>query len=601
MKRLYEDEIQDSSFESLNKKRKINDNDIIKKFYCSYFYIDKSLIIKEFLEEESKVICVTGPPGCGKTVNLTMMRYFFEMNYENVNKKDNRKIFEKLNIAKEIKDGKSYIDLYQGEYPVIYLDFNIIKIERNFEETIESFKNFIQYLYCNYKIKIEDLNDYDKQMWEKYENCNITDIINLKNSINFLCKCLYKLLNKKIILLIDGYDSLFLNALNTNFYNDFYSFYKHILTNIFLENKSYLFKTFITARVGASCFNNFQMESYSLLDNKYIKYYSITDFELTKLLSQLKLENKREIFERYYILNQNNIRKNKLNEENHEFFNAVFNNDFDYLMIKDMNYLFQNGFIEKSFTVLSDFEMLTEKYISKHRNIIWTLLIEYGYLIIDHKNNKKSNNDILKIRNEVIKEFIEEKFYEWKEQLYKKYRNIIDLFIYQYDEEKIEEFLMDIMKDSSNDFLNRYYTLIYSLLSLNEQYMVIIRNKFNKNNNIRELLFVSKEYLNKLNRSFDTIKDNKNKNKNKNKNDLSNEDSSEIFYITIKNVSKINEIEEGCIQALDDNENFIFNDIELKNRYKRIIKYGIGIFENKCNVIYEINYENDFKRKEMPK
>ncbi len=58
------------------------------------------------------------------------------MNYENDNNKENKKLFEKLEIAKEIKNGRSYIDLYQGEYPVIYFDFKIIEVRKRFEETV---------------------------------------------------------------------------------------------------------------------------------------------------------------------------------------------------------------------------------------------------------------------------------------------------------------------------------------------------------------------------------------------------------------------------------------------------------------------------------
>jgi len=90
-------------------------------------------------------------------------------------------------------------------------------------------------------------------------------------------------------------------------------------------------------------------------------------------------------------------------------------------------------------------------------------------------------------------------------------------------------------------------------------------------------------------------------NKNKNENDQSSINSSKVFYIVIKNVFKNKDINEGCIQALDDNENFIFNDCPLNNNYNKIIKYGIAIKEGECDVIYEINYVKNFKRKEMPK
>eukprot|EP00833_Pecoramyces_ruminatium_P002522 jgi/Orpsp1_1/1176554/evm.model.c7180000058069.1 len=199
----------------------------------------------------------------------------------------------------------------------------------------------------------------------------------------------------------------------------------------------------------------------------------------------------------------------------------------------------------------------------------------------------------------ILKSLLKRIFPKWKINLYIKYKNIIDLFIKNYDEEKIIATLQDLIKGScynKYNYLDNYYNLIYTLLSLNDQYRVIIKNNFNEKDNIRELLYVNKIY-------FDVFNDNSNDNykNNNNKNNILNENSSKIFYITIKNVFKNYEIEKGCIEALDDNEDFIFNGIKLKNIYNKIIKYGIGIFEEKFNVIYDINYGNNFKRKEMPK
>eukprot|EP00833_Pecoramyces_ruminatium_P009485 jgi/Orpsp1_1/1183517/evm.model.c7180000085575.1 len=168
MERLAENGIQDSSIESFEKRRKIiKDNDeLLEEFLCNIFYIDKSLLIKEFLNDNSTISCVTRPPNCGKTVNINMLRCFFEMNYENENIFKNKKHFEKLNIAKEFINGERYIDLYQGQFPVVYLDFNDIYIEKSFKETINSFKYFIHYLYDSYpRIIIENLDNYEKEIW----------------------------------------------------------------------------------------------------------------------------------------------------------------------------------------------------------------------------------------------------------------------------------------------------------------------------------------------------------------------------------------------------------------------------------------------------
>ncbi|ORY01208.1 DUF1703-domain-containing protein [Neocallimastix californiae] len=516
MKRSNENE---NDFRSKNnkKKRKIIDKEeLIEKFLCSNFYIDKTLLIKDFIEEKSSIIRVIAPSGYGKTVNLNMLRYFFEMNYKDENNNENKKFFEKLNIAKETKDGESYIDLYQGKFPVIYINFDDIYLGNSFDETIKNFKYFIQDLYIYYKsIKNENLSKYEKKMIKKFKNCE-ANFDDLKDSIYILCNCLYNTFKKKIILLIDNYDSPILNSLNTNFFDDLYSFHQELLTNIF-EYERYIFKSFIT----------------------------------------------------------------------------------------DMDYLLQNGFIEKSIPKLSNFKMLKKEYIN-NRDIIWTLLIKYGYLIIADNDNIISNNNKLKIRNKEIKEFIEKSIYYLKDDLYNnsKYSEIIDLFIKNYDEEKIQEFLENSINKvnySRNENLNKWYALIYSLLSLNNEYVIVTKNKYDEKDNIRELLYVHKDYLDRLNNNCDNNNNSNSNNSNESnkKNDQFNPDLSEIFYITINIVTEEDKIKEGCIQALDDNEEFLFNGKELKNIYNKIIKFGISVCGKKCGVIYEINYGNKFKRKEM--
>jgi len=211
MKRSNENE-NDFISENNEKKRKIIDeNELIKKFLCSNFYIDKTLLIKDFIEDKSSIIRVITPSGYGKTVNLNMLRYFFEMNYKDENNNENKKFFENLNIAKETKDGESYIDLYQGKFPVVYINFDDIYLKKSFDETIENFKRFVQKLYSYYgNIKNENLSDYEKEMIKKFKNCK-ANIYDLEDSIGILCEYLYNTFKKKIILLIDNYYSLILD------------------------------------------------------------------------------------------------------------------------------------------------------------------------------------------------------------------------------------------------------------------------------------------------------------------------------------------------------------------------------------------------------
>ncbi|ORY05403.1 hypothetical protein LY90DRAFT_639575 [Neocallimastix californiae] len=236
-----------------------------------------------------------------------------------------------------------------------------------------------------------------------------------------------------------------------------------------------------------------------------------------------------------------------------------------------------------------NYEMLKKDYIEKHREIIWTLLVGYGYLIYDYRT-VTTNFDFkivkLEIRTNDVSEFIKNKLSSWKQNLCKdeKIKNTIDSLTRNYDEERIIEFLKDKIKSNlgygtgydyyENEFLDKYYSIIYSLLSLSDECEVVTKKKFNENDNIRELLIIPKKNL----------KSNNNKN--------------DIVYIII-NYNDI--VKEGCIEALDYNENLEFDDIKLKEKYDKIIKFGIAFNEKICDVIYEINYGNCFKKKEMQK
>ncbi|KAL6598347.1 hypothetical protein LY90DRAFT_180806 [Neocallimastix californiae] len=256
--------------------------------------MDKSLLIKEFLQNGSKIVCITRPSGYGKTTNLIMLRYFFEMNYENIKENEfqnlqNKKYFENLLISKEKENDQTYLDKYQGKYPVIYLDFSSdFEIEKTFEATIENFKTFIKKLFRSYKnINLKNLDKYDKEQWENFQNGTFS-ISELKESISFLCLSLNKAFNKKIILLIDNHDSPILNTVNTSFYNEFYKFYKEVFLDIFIQDKCnhYLFKTFITGnlKVNEDSFKEINLTNYSITSSKYNEYFSITDSEMKKLI-----------------------------------------------------------------------------------------------------------------------------------------------------------------------------------------------------------------------------------------------------------------------------------------------------------------------------
>ena len=106
-----------------------------------------------------------------------------------------------------------------------------------------------------------------------------------------------------------------------------------------------------------------------------------------------------------------------------------------------------------------------------------TLLIEYSCLIVVPTNPRNKHIKLLKIKNEKIKEFIEKYFSDWKNCLYKKYEDKIDLFINHYDEVRIKKIIESLINSSYNydDTIEKYYTIIYSLLTLCDKYKVITK------------------------------------------------------------------------------------------------------------------------------
>lgn len=125
-----------------------------------YYYIDKTSMIKELIDTGSKITLVPRPRRFGKTLNMSMLKYFFEKS-----KEDNSHLFKHLYI---FSCGKEYIE-EQGKYPVIYLTFKDIK-ELDWETTFEKFKSIIADEYKRLKYIMDALEDTEKEYYDQIVN-----------------------------------------------------------------------------------------------------------------------------------------------------------------------------------------------------------------------------------------------------------------------------------------------------------------------------------------------------------------------------------------------------------------------------------------------
>lgn len=160
------------------------------------YYVDKSELICNLIDANNKAILITRPRRFGKSLNMSMLRYFFEKS-----KKDNSYLFNDLEVSKDDR----YMQK-QGKYPVISLSFSSVKAH-TFEENLKMLSKLMTKLFEYHQegIVFDKLTPREHKQWEIYTE-GTPDSIDLSDSLLFLSECLGKSYKQKVIILIDEYD-----------------------------------------------------------------------------------------------------------------------------------------------------------------------------------------------------------------------------------------------------------------------------------------------------------------------------------------------------------------------------------------------------------
>ena len=190
-----------------------------------YYYVDKTQLIEELLINRAPVTIFTRPRRFGKTLNMSMIKYFFDVK----NKEENKKLFENLKIY-----NSEYMS-EQGKYPVIFISLKDLKGD-TWEECLKRLKLFIFDLYAEFEYIREKMNEWDKRKFEKvlYEKEDVDYIMSLK----FLSDSLYKYYGEKVIILIDEYDAPIINAFDKGYYNEAVNFFQTFYSSALKTNNS---------------------------------------------------------------------------------------------------------------------------------------------------------------------------------------------------------------------------------------------------------------------------------------------------------------------------------------------------------------------------
>ena len=258
------------------------------------YYIDKTMYIKDIIDNRSKVILVTRPRRFGKTLNMSMLRYYFDCS-----QKDNKELFEGLKIMEQ---GEEYTSKL-GYYPCIYLTLKDIS-EVNYQNMILNLKTAVSDMYLEhiYLLDSDKIYPFEKEQIKDILSYKEDEIV-LRNSIKTLSKYLNRYYNKPVMLFLDEYDVPLQSAYVNGYYEQGVTFFKTFYGTTFKDNQ-YLQKTVLTgvSRVAKESIfsgaNNFKV--FTVLDDEFSDDFGITEKEMDKIIEDFEVQDEKEEIKKWY-------------------------------------------------------------------------------------------------------------------------------------------------------------------------------------------------------------------------------------------------------------------------------------------------------------
>ena len=259
-----------------------------------YYYVDKTLLIKDFLDRKPLVSLFTRPRRFGKTLNMDMLRVFFEISKENTGKH-----FEDKAIWKCGEEYRSH----QGKYPVIFLTFKDVKFD-TWEATIDKIKGLLQEEYGRHQelLASDKLSVYEKEYFGKILDSSANEV-ELTSALERLSKMLTSHYGKAPIIIIDEYDTPIQEGYAKDFYEEIIGFMRNFFSGAFKDNKnlSYGFLTGILRIAQESIFsglNNLTVNS--VMDEEYDRYFGFTEDEVEQMLDYYGVSEKEAELKEWY-------------------------------------------------------------------------------------------------------------------------------------------------------------------------------------------------------------------------------------------------------------------------------------------------------------
>lgn len=352
------------------------------------FYIDKTSLIKEWWESEDDITLITRPRRFGKTLNMDMLKCFFSNQYQ-----DKGYLFEGLNIWKEEK----YQQL-QGTYPVIYLSFADVK-QTNYKDAVLKIKKIITDVYQQYielarwegltEVQIRQFQSVDPYMDDVTAQCALKD----------LSGYLYRYYEKKVIILLDEFDTPMQEAYIHGYWNEFTAFIRSLFNAAFKTNP-YLNRAMMTGitRVSKeSIFSDLNnLKVVTTTSEEYATCFGFTEEEVFAALEEFQLADQKDAVKQWYdgftfgsqqdIYNPWSI-TNYLKEKKFlAYWASTSSNGLVNRLIQtsqpDVKESMEELLNEREIVLNFDEQIVFDQLETKE-NAIWSLMVASGYLKID--------------------------------------------------------------------------------------------------------------------------------------------------------------------------------------------------------------------------
>ena len=471
----------------MKKKLPIGISDFKKIIDGNYYYFDKTELIKSIIGEPGEVKLFTRPRRFGKTLNMSMIKYFFDI--ENKNK--NKKLFENLKISEN-----EYFEK-QGTAPVISISFRNYD-ESSWENGFEMIKNTISDLYDEFEFVKENLSARKK---EKYDSILFNRAIEAtwKLSLLDLTKYLYEYYGQKVVVLIDEYDQPIIDSYVKGYYQEAISFFKTFY-GVVLKDNNYLEMGIMTGILRVAKENIFSglnnLRVHTILDNRFTEYFGITESEVEKALKDFNLEFELQDVQKWYngylfgdikvynpwsiinFLNDEKLKPYWVNTSGNELIklylkklkNEIFD-DFSKLLNK------------KSILRRIDENMTFANLEANYEENIWNLFFHSGYLTLAEEVQDDEEQVYLKIPNEEILKMFSKMFIEIYFENYNNFYNMV----YSLKNGDIEIFKKELKKillenvgifDVSGIYREQFYhgLMLGIILTLKNEYEITSNN-----------------------------------------------------------------------------------------------------------------------------